>query len=34
VAADGERFLIVTQAAEAAKSRLTVVVNWAAGLEP
>ena len=34
VAADGERFLIVAPAAGAAQSRLTVVVNWAAGLEP
>ena len=34
VTADGERFLIVAPAAEAAQSRLTVVVNWAAGLEP
>ncbi len=33
VTADGERFLIVAPAAEAAQSRLTVVVNWAAGLE-
>ena len=33
VTGDGERFLIVAPAAEASQSRLTIVVNWAAGLE-